>query len=147
MSNQPQPFVVQAPVAGLLTWIIPGLGHIYLGHRTRGVILIITITVTFWSGVAIGGLKETVNPQDHRIWFMAQIAAGGHTLIGYALHQWVERSGDPIETTHWLSADIGLHYAGVAGLLSLLIIFDAIAKSDPSASSRQRKDHTAEGVP
>ena len=33
------------PIAGLLAWLAPGLGHLYLGERVRGVVCLITITL------------------------------------------------------------------------------------------------------
>ena len=147
LPNQTQPTVLHAPIAGLLTWILPGLGHIYLGHRGRGVILLVTITATFWTGVAIGGVRDTVDPQDRRLWFAAQICTGGNTLAAYALHSWVDRAGNPSPATYWISSEVGVHYTGVAGLLNLLIIFDAVGRADPSARPARRRDETPGGVP
>ena len=79
MSKQVELSVLRAPLAGLLTWILPGLGHIYLGHRTRGIIFMATITATFWSGVAIGGVAGTVNPEKRKLWFVAPLFTGRNT--------------------------------------------------------------------
>jgi TM2 domain-containing membrane protein YozV len=135
--------VLQAPIAGLLAWLFPGLGHFYLGQRARGLVLLVTITITFWAGVAIGGVRGTVDPQERKLWYVAQLCTGGHTLAATALHKWVDRGGTPAPPAHWLSADIGVHYTGVAGLLNLLVIFDAIGRADPS---RQRKGRVPEGA-
>ena len=139
--------MVQAPVVGLLTWLVPGLGHIYLGHRGRGLILMIALAVTFWGGIAIGGVKETIDPQKHNLWFTAQICGGGHTLVAYALHRHVTADGPPADPGHWLGIDIALHYTGVAGLLNLLIIFDAIGRADTADASVRRKRGLAGGAP
>ena len=147
LPKQVQPTVLQAPIAGLLTWMVPGLGHIYLGHRGRGLILLATITATFWTGVAIGGVRDTVDPQDRRLWFAAQICSGGNTLAAYALHRWVDRVDNPAPPAYWVSSEVGVHYTGVAGLLNLLIIFDAVGRADPSATAIRRKERTPRGVP
>lgn len=147
LSKQDQTFVLRAPTAGLLTWLLPGLGHIYLGQRARGLVLLVTITVTFWTGVAIGGVRDTIDPENRRLWFTAQICTGGHTLAAYALHRWVDRTDNPGHTTYWLSADVGVHYTGVAGLLNLLVIFDAIGRADSSTPTDRRKGRTTGGVP
>ena len=146
LSNQVHPFVLRAPIAGLLTWLVPGLGHIYLGQRARGLVLLVTITVTFWTGVAIGGVRDTVDPHKRRLWFTAQVCTGGYTLTAYALHRRVDRAGNPTPVTHWSAADIGVHYTGVAGLLNLLVVFDAVGRADP-APTRRRKGRAAEGAP
>src|SRR3990172_10486299 len=78
--------VFTASIAGFLAWLVPGLGHIYLGHRVRGLVCLVTITLTFWTGVAIGGVQATVDPHERTLWFMAQLCSGGNTLAAYALH-------------------------------------------------------------
>ncbi len=136
--------IIRAPIAGLLTWIIPGLGHLYLGNRVRGLVCMITITVTFWTGVAIGGVQGTVAPYSRNLWFMAQLGTGGNTLAAYGLHAAVSpdtvRSRRPAVVGHWMSTEIGVHYTGVAVLLNLLVILDALAYGGVSESSNRRRD-------
>ena len=69
------PSVARVPLAGLLAWLVPGLGHLFVGERVRGLIYLITITVTFWGGIAIGGVRDTVDPQARTTWFLAQTCA------------------------------------------------------------------------
>ena len=124
--------VVRVPLAGLLAWLVPGLGHLFIGERARGLIYMVTIAVTFWGGVAIGGVCDTVNPQERTAWFMAQSCTGVHAL---ATHFWGKRIGRgenaPPETkAHWQSAETAVVYSGVAGLLNILVILDALARAD-----------------
>jgi len=143
--------LLTAPIAGFLGWLVPGLGHIYLGHRVRGLVCLVTITVTFWSGVAIGGVQATVDPQERTLWFMAQLCTGGNTLAAYGLHRVVEPQPAAGQrpaavSAHWLSSDVGVHYTGVAGLLNLLVILDALGRADAPSPKRTRRDHPP-GVP
>ncbi len=142
MPSRDTPSVMQAPIAGLLAWLLPGLGHIYLGHRQRGLILLITVTITFWLGIAIGGARSTIDPVQRKLWFSAQLCAGGHTFAALAIGG--DRTvpldeSDAVSIPHWRSADIGIHYCGVAGLLNLLIILDAIARADGTDPKRRTK--------
>ena len=130
-SPTPEPSIVQVASAGALSWILPGLGHIYLGQRRRGLILLIVITMTFWCGVAIGGVQSTVQPRSRTAWFMAQICAGSHTLVTYAWGQ-VRARPFPNERAGFVAADVAVIYTGVAGLLNILIILDALASADPN---------------
>lgn len=136
--------IIRTPIAGLLTWIVPGLGHIYLGNRVRGMICMVTITVTFWTGVAIGGVQGTIAPYSRELWFMAQLGTGGNTLAAYALHAVVSpdtvRSPRPSIAGHWMSTEIGVHYTGVAGLLNLLVILDALAYGGVWEASTRRRE-------
>jgi hypothetical protein len=130
------------PIAGILAWIIPGLGHIYLGHRTRGLVLLVTITATFWTGVAIGSVQGTVDPTERRLWFLAQMGTGGNAISAFALNQITTRAvradnRKPV-VTNWVAAEVGVHYTGVAGLLNVLVIFDAVGRADPTRSRKSR---------
>lgn len=143
--------VLDGPVAGLLAWLIPGLGHIYLGHRGRGLVCLVTITATFWTGVAIGGVHATVDPHERKLWFVAQLCTAGNTLGGYALHRSTmpKAAGkNPTAfTAHWASVDVGIHYTGVAGLLNLLVIFDAVGRAEPSLVPGRSRPRRTGDVP
>ena len=141
------------PAAALvLAWLVPGVGHMYIGRPARGVIILLTIAATFWAGVAVGGVL-TVDRYDEPWWFVAQIFAGVHGLVGYyrqkrdydelareidgsptmarntdgsvprsVAHQKLAAKGLFPPTT---TASVARVYAGVAGLLNLMCIFDA----------------------
>jgi len=127
-SNEPS--VIQTAVAGALAWALPGLGHIYLGDVKRGLVLLVVIAVTFWGGVAIGGVQSSVQPKDRPVWFLAQVCTGSHALATYALGQ--ARAVDhPHEQAGFLEEDVAIIYTGVAGLLNILVIMDALACADP----------------
>ena len=147
----PRHGLLTGPIAGFLAWLVPGLGHIYLGHRVRGLVCLVTITVTFWTGVAIGGVQATVDPKERTLWFMAQLCTGGHTLAAYGLHRVVEPQPaaglrPPPVLAHWLSSEVGVHYTGVAGLLNLLVILDALGRADAPSSKRSRRDHPPDAL-
>lgn len=145
--------LARMPVAGFLAWLVPGLGHIYLGDRGRGLVCLVTITATFWSGVAIGGVRSTIDPQRRKLWFVAQLGTAGNAIAGYALNLAVAPSANPGEsnpaavTARWAAVDVGTHYTGVAGLLNLLVIFDAIGRADRSPIVRRKDRPHAGGGP
>ena len=126
------PPVARVPLAGLLAWLVPGLGHFFIGERIRGLIYLVTITVTFWGGIAIGGVRDTVNPGARTTWFMAQTCTGVHGLAAFGWAQSLR--SQPKENQpppgHYRSVDTGVVYSGVAGLLNLLVILDALVRAD-----------------
>lgn len=69
-------------VAVALAWLIPGLGHIYLGRVRRGLVILVTLAAMFWGGVAMGGVL-TVDPVNERWWFIADVCSGAHGLVGW----------------------------------------------------------------
>ncbi len=134
--------------SGLLSWILPGLGHLFIGDRTRGIICMVTIVVTFWSGVAIGGVRGTIDPHERSLWFMAQVCSGGNVGVAYLLRGDAPKASRSVSAAQvaamagpWASADIGVHYTGVAGLLNLLVILDALGRAE-----RRRPDRRPTGV-
>ncbi|MFH0981358.1 MAG: DUF6677 family protein [Planctomycetota bacterium] len=121
--------------AGFLAWLVPGLGHLYLGERHRGLTLLVVIAATFWGGVAMGGVVRTVEPQHRTAWFMAQLGTGGHTL---AVLGWKQALKDAAPVYSWQAEDVAIVYTGVAGLLNLLVIIDAMARADGGARAAAR---------
>ena len=119
-----------------LAWLVPGAGHVYAGRMTRGIIVFVMIGVTFWIGVALGGVK-TVDYQAERYWFCAQMVTGVHGLAGWQRQRdsLQKIAGDRARYANPASPEnialvapvdtVARAYSGVAGLLNLLCIFDA----------------------
>lgn len=142
--------IIRVPIAGLLAWLLPGLGHLFIGQRTRGLIFLITIGVTFWGGVAIGSVQGTVDHQQRRAWFMAQVCAGSHCFLadwwGGAVRRDAETKWEkrvPVSErqlmareVNWSSSETGVVYTGMAGLLNLLVIVDVLVRADARAFGR-----------
>ena len=134
------PPVARVPLAGLLAWLVPGLGHIFIGERVRGLIYLIAITVTFWGGIAIGGVRDTVDPKARTTWFMAQTCVGVQAVASYGWAQSLRRHPEagPPGVGHHRSVDTAVVYTGVAGLLNLLAILDALVRADWVSNRPQR---------
>jgi len=140
---------VSAVLALFLGWIVPGAGHVYIGRVKRGIVLFVTITATFWSGVAIGGVM-TMDYEKERWWFAAEMLAGVHGLVGWqrqrAVYQAIDKKLLRDDGYVWAARDahvdkqlaerkialvapadtVARAYAGVAGLLNLMCMFDAL---------------------
>ena len=122
------------PIAGLLAWLVPGLGHWYLGERARGVIFFAFTTATFWTGVAVGGVKSTMNYAENGAWFAAQLCMGVEAVAAWGASHYIQRHTPADElpkiSAYWPSDNIAVIYTGIAGLLNLLIIIDTLAHAD-----------------
>jgi len=139
---------VSTAVAGLLAWLVPGAGHWFLGRRIRAAILFVVIQGLFWWGVGIGGVF-TVDPREEFWWSRAQMCTGASGLVSHyrqnAAHEAVvqeahglkEARGDVGEAAQYLKAAKNLAlvspaagparvFTGVAGMLNLLCIIDAV---------------------
>ncbi len=126
--------IFRAATAGLLGWIVPGLGHIFIGDRVRGIICLAAIALTFWTGVAIGGVRGTVDPRERKLWFMAQLCTGVNAGLAYVIRENIPSGQAEADRAaiapSWVATEIGVHYTGVAGLLNILVILDAMARSE-----------------
>lgn len=136
--------------AGILAWIMPGAGHVFLGRKLRGLILCACINGLFWTGVGFGGVF-TVDPREQRWWAAAQMLTGASGVASWyrqdrehrsALIEAMKRAqrpdGDMTTRQAYLAVLVerrldlvhpaenpAMAYAGIAGMLNLICIFDA----------------------
>ncbi len=134
--------LTRTALAGFLAWLLPGAGHLYLGERHRGVIFLVVIAATFWGGVAMGGVTDTLDPHKQTAWFMAQISTGAHALAALGCKQVIEVSRPAYS---WQARDVAVVYSGVAGLLNLLVILDALSRAEVTAPAATRGRSPAQG--
>lgn len=111
---------------GLFAWLIPGAGHWLLGEKSRGAIIFMAILLAFLCGIMLGTI-DVIDPQQHKAWFCAQILCGFPTIISTIIAQKV--TDITIMDLFGRSRDIGQVYIGVAGLLNLLCILDALYRT------------------
>ncbi len=119
-------------IAGTLAWLIPGMGHLYLGLRGRCAVFFFAINLTFWGGMVIGGLRSTVDPHTNTAWFFAQIFAGLNTVISFMLSDLTAAM-----PSYGKTLDLAIIYTSVAGLLNVLVIFDAMIRAQFSPAPVQ----------
>jgi hypothetical protein len=158
MTRQKQSSPIPA-LAVLLACAIPGAGHLYLGRAKRGIIIFLTVTALFWAGVGVGGVL-TVDSQKERWWFAAQMLTGVNGLAAWqrqklAYQALAKVKGDSLEE-RTVNAGIALvvpsetvarAYSGVAGLLNLMCIFDALMLSIMGARGEPRPQEEDEPKP
>ena len=115
---------------GIIAWFIPGGGHLLYKRWSRGITMLVVISVTYLLGLMLGGL-EMIDPKVP--WYYAQIIAGGPTILATLVQNPDVTSAE----IYGRGVDLGQLYAGVAGLLNLLCIFDALVLNqvEPSVSS------------
>lgn len=126
---------------------MPGLGHWWIGERARAVILFLLVSITFWGGVAVGGVRSVVSERENGPWIAAQLCMGPQALVALTASRQLRRneaSGvSPSYKAPWPSGEIGVIYAGVAGLLNLLAILDVLARVELRHASRSGRTRTA----
>lgn len=106
-------------IVGLLGWVLPGAGHLIIKEKKRSVIIFVTITVTFCMGLYIGSIG-VVDPITSKICYTGQVLTS--PLVALLGH--VTRGGT--FAVYGKPSEIGQIYTGVAGLLNLLCIINAV---------------------
>lgn len=93
-----EPLIPPFVYATLAAWVLPGLGHILLGHTRRGVILLISLTSLYVSGLLIGGLSviDSISiegaeggrvAKQNNLWYYGQVMFNPVTLAINSWHQ------------------------------------------------------------
>ena len=168
MPNSPPPNVVQADgisidlknrvVAAILAFLFPGAGHWYQGRIGKAGLFSTCILVLFVMGMILGGgrcVYASWIPQDYRWHYILQAGVG--LPAAPAAIQWY-RDKEPVRWWNGFMArpiplsdlsdwqlqsaagfDLGTLYTMVAGLLNILVIFDAYGGPMPMPGHESRK--------
>ena len=107
--------------ACVLGWLLPGLGHLYLGRRTKGLIFLTCLLALFLLGVAMESrLQLYLGLEDPLalLFSLAQMAMGVPYFAARALGY---EAGKVTSITY----EYGNTFTAVAGLLNILVILDA----------------------
>ena len=118
------------------------MGHISLGERRRGWLVMLGVLFLFVGGLLIGGL-DAVDRKEDRLWFLAQACCGpiafaadyaNQALLKPMPPEWMERyeQGDAeiITRLHRKGLgrvnEMGTLFAALAGLMNLVAVLDAL---------------------
>jgi len=114
----------RSPIAALvLGWVVPGAGHAYAGRWGKAVLFFLCIT-----GLVVAGLvlADGTNILPRRLWYAAQVCAGGPAVALTPVSQYVASRG-PVDWADPLH-EMGTLYTAVAGFLNLLVMMDAYTR-------------------
>jgi hypothetical protein len=121
------------PLVALAGWLIPGAGYFLIGHRTRALVVGVSVIVLFLFGILIAGIAVVEAPSLggggtviggilQKPWFLGQVMTGPIGLISAWIGQAV---ADDYPAAKARLGEIGTLYTAVAGMLNLLAIIDA----------------------
>ena len=104
----------------LASWAVPGLGHLWLGRRSKGVIFLVAIPLMFAIGLAFRGRLFPFDFSDLLVGLeaFAQVGIGVLFFIASPLGY---GQGD----VRAVSYEYGNTFLIVAGLLNFLVVIDA----------------------
>lgn len=130
-------------------WFIPGVAHCMIGQKKRGLLFAVTIHLLFAAGLFLGGIRA-IRPAEQPIWTYTQYLAGWPMLVSTVvqtklsildaqeqerrrlLPSYVHSQTPPVAYLPVDYApktqDVGSVYCGIAGMLNLLVLFDALVR-------------------
>jgi TM2 domain-containing membrane protein YozV len=136
-------------IAAVLAWLVPGAGHLYQRRTGKGILFFVTILSTFFFGLYLGDGKVVYaswRPGDIRWAYICQVGVGLAALpalaqayrapdgpaIGLMAPPDLTRGGEGGELGQWNKNlhryfELGTVYTMIAGLLNILVIYDAFA--------------------
>ena len=106
-------------IVGLLGWVVPGGGYYMLNEKKRAAIIFAAVAVTFFTGLYIGSIG-VVDPVLSRPWYAAQIL---NSPLVALIARHTAGGGYPV---YGRPNEVGQLYTGIAGLLNLLCIVNAV---------------------
>lgn len=107
-------------VAVLSAWLVPGLGHIYLKRRLRGLAFFVLVMTSMLIGVKLeGNLYQVVPGQPLSV--LATIGAMGMGFPYFALRYGIHYQGNVMGPGY----EYGTAFLLTAGLMNLLLVLDA----------------------
>lgn len=166
-SNKPQ--AVLRPGAAVLAWLWPGLGHISIGEKKRGVLIMIGVLFLFFGGLLVGGL-DSIDRRNDRLWYLAQAMCGPVAIVADVVNQAVVQtvpsdfrrgtrartvySNPNIDDHEVLTGqlrriglghvnEMGTLFIALAGLMNLVVVLDALYFVPRHKPERRRGPHTA----
>ena len=110
----------KAGVAVLSAWLVPGLGHVYLKRRLRGIAFLVLVLAAILIGCKLEGNLYTPTP-GQPLTYLATLGSMGmgfpYFLLRYALHYQGDIRGAGYE--------YGTAFLLTAGLMNWLLVLDA----------------------
>jgi len=144
---------VHRPVAAVVAaWVLPGLGHIILGERARGLVIMVTLASLYFAGLLLGGI-DVIDRKEDKLWYAGQVLAGPVTIALDMQNQKLKtRARAQLEDRVFPEAqppdfarlpyirsvgrvnELGTLYCALAGMLNLLVIVDIFFRLDHRSS-------------
>ncbi len=111
---------------GLISWFLPGYGHIQQGRWRRGIIIGITIWSMFVIAILSGGaFYPGFEFEDGALLYLLNTFARLGNGLGALISMFLGSSA-PEHVASWATFEYGGRFLEVAGLLNYLAIIDAV---------------------
>ena len=101
-------------------WLVPGLGHLWLGRRQKGIVFLVVLTLMFVFGLWLDGALFPFQLAE------PLVALGALADLGVGLPYIIARAiGAGAGRVVAITYEYGNTFVIVAGLLNMLVVLDA----------------------
>src|SRR5262249_48033533 len=129
-------------VACVLAWLVPGLGHLYLGRKDRAAVFFLVVAATFGLGIASDGASSLIEDRQpltvlatfDNLAIAPSDLLGRYLTYGTIVYALPGEGGDPRRAdlvdrqrkkVRSVTYEYGNTFLLTAGLMNLLLILDA----------------------
>ncbi len=107
------------PVLMVLAWLVPGLGHMLLGRRSRAAVFFVVVVIAFLLGITLDG--ELILPHaGDPLSYLAAIASVGNGVLFFVAR--AVGLGQGVVTSP--AFEFGNTFLLTAGMMNLLLVLD-----------------------
>ena len=111
---------------GIISWLLPGVGHLMQGRFVRGIIIGFVIWIMFIIAIFSGGaFYPGFDFKDGSLLYLLNIFARFGNGLG-AFISFFLSSSPPPNVAAWATFEYGGRFLEIAGLLNYLAVMDAI---------------------
>ena len=130
MAQPPEVVAPARPAAALpaclLTFLLPGAGHLYLRRTVKGLVLLGSLMALFLLGLALNARLQPYLGLDDPLAFLRSLAQMAMGLPYFLVRAFgLDARMDPTQMIQSVTHEYGNTFTEVAGLLNVLIILDA----------------------
>lgn len=113
----------------MLGWLLPGLGHVSVGQKRRGFLIMGGALFLVFCGTLVGGI-DAVDHNKDGLWFIAQVWCGP-VVVGIDLLNQTFIAPLPIADKVTLvglshANEMGTLFIAMAGLMNFVVLLDVI---------------------
>ncbi len=109
-----------AVMVGLMAWVVPGAGHLWLGRLSKGCIFFVALSAMFSIRLMLEGELFEIEPSQPLV-ALAALADLGIGLPYFIAQMFGFGAGRVVATTY----EYGNSFLIVSGLLNMLVVLDA----------------------
>ncbi len=112
-------------VIGIISWFLPGVGHLLQGRIKRGLIIGAVIWIMFIIAVVSGGAYYPgFNFKDGSLLYLLNVFSRLGNGLG-AIISFILMASPPPNVAAWATFEYGGRFLEIAGLLNFLAVMDA----------------------